>query len=48
VRAGGSVDLSAIAAALQDISYAGYVSVEMKPAGLDAVRAAASFATKLT
>lgn len=43
VRAGGTVDLSAIAAALRDISYAGHVSVEMKPAGIDAVRAAAEF-----
>jgi len=41
VRAGGSVDLPAIATALGDIGYAGWISVEMKPAGLDAVRAAA-------
>lgn len=43
VRAGGSVDLPAIAAALRDIGYAGWVSVEMKPAGLEAVSAAARF-----
>jgi D-psicose/D-tagatose/L-ribulose 3-epimerase len=44
VQSGGTVDLPVIAAALRDVSYAGYVSVEMKPAGLDAVRAAAKFA----
>ena len=44
VHAGGTVDLSAIAAALRDVSYGGYVSIEMKPAGLEAVRAAARFA----
>ena len=44
VHAGGTIDLSAIAAALRDVSYGGYVSIEMKPAGLEAVRAAARFA----
>jgi sugar phosphate isomerase/epimerase len=44
---GGTVDLPAIASALRDISYSGYVSIEMKPAGLDAVRAAAGFAAQL-
>ena len=42
VRAGGTVDLHAIGAALRDADYRGWVSVEMKPAGLDAVRAAAA------
>jgi D-psicose/D-tagatose/L-ribulose 3-epimerase len=41
VRRGGTLDLPAIASVLRDIGYAGWVSVEMKPAGLDAVRAAA-------
>src|SRR5207244_12433668 len=41
VRAGGTLDLPAIACALRDIGYSGWVSVEMKPAGLEAVRAAA-------
>jgi len=41
VRAGGTLDLPAIAAALRDIGYSGWVSVEMKLAGLEAVRAAA-------
>lgn len=45
VHASGTVDLSAIAAALRDISYSGYVSVEMKPAGLDAIGSAARFAS---
>jgi len=43
----GAADLPGIAAALRDISYSGYVSVEMKSAGLDAVRAAAKFAARL-
>ena len=43
VRAGGTVDLPAIAAALRDIAYTGFVSVEMRAAGLDAVRDAAKF-----
>ena len=47
VRAGGSVDLPAISAALDEIGYTGWVSVEMKPAGLEAVRAAAGFASGL-
>jgi sugar phosphate isomerase/epimerase len=47
VRAEGTVELPVIAAALRDISYAGYVSIEMKPAGLDAVRAAAKFAAQI-
>ncbi|HWE25861.1 MAG TPA: sugar phosphate isomerase/epimerase [Myxococcales bacterium] len=47
VGAGGSVDLPATAAALRDISYGGFVSVEMKPAGLDALRGAAKFAGQL-
>ena len=47
VRAGGSVNLPAISAALDEIGYTGWVSVEMKPAGLDAVRAAAEFASGL-
>jgi D-psicose/D-tagatose/L-ribulose 3-epimerase len=47
VRARGSLDLPAIAAALRDIGYRGWVSVEMKPAGLEAVRAAAAFASSL-
>jgi sugar phosphate isomerase/epimerase len=48
VRAGGTVDLSAVATALRDISYPGYVSVEMKPAGIDAVRAAAQFVGRVS
>jgi D-psicose/D-tagatose/L-ribulose 3-epimerase len=47
VHSGGTVDLSGIAFALREISYAGFVSVEMKPAGLDALRAAARFAGQL-
>jgi sugar phosphate isomerase/epimerase len=47
VQAGGSIDLSGIAAALRDIAYRGYVSVEMKPAGPEALRAAAKFAARL-
>jgi sugar phosphate isomerase/epimerase len=47
VHDGGSLDLPGIATALRDISYSGYVSVEMKPAGLDAVRTAAKFAAHL-
>ena len=43
VDARGTVDLPAIAAALSETSYAGFVSAEMKPAGLEAVRAAAGF-----
>jgi D-psicose/D-tagatose/L-ribulose 3-epimerase len=43
VRKGGSLDLPAISAALRDIGYSGWVSVEMKPAGVAAVRAAAGF-----
>ena len=48
VHADGTVDLAAIAAVLHDISYSGFVSVEMRPAGLDAVRTAASFAARIT
>ncbi len=47
VREGGSLDLQSIAAALRDIGYGGWVSVEMRPAGLEAVRAAAAFASSL-
>jgi sugar phosphate isomerase/epimerase len=47
VRDSGTVDLPRVATALRDISYTGYVSVEMRPAGLDAVRAAAKFAAQL-
>jgi len=42
VRPGGTLDLPAISAALRDIGYSGWASVEMKPAGLEAVRAAAA------
>lgn len=48
VRKGGTVDLPAISAALRDVGYPGWVSVEMKPAGLEAVRAAAGFAARLS
>ena len=48
VRAGGNLELPAIASALRDIGYSGWVSVEMKPAGLDAVRAAAQLAAGLS
>jgi sugar phosphate isomerase/epimerase len=48
VRAGGTLDLPPIASALRDIGYSGWVSVEMKPAGLEAVRAAAKLATGLS
>src|SRR6267143_2692345 len=48
VRKGGSLDLPAISAALRDIGYSGWVSGEMKPAGLDAVRAAAQFAAGIS
>ena len=48
VRAGGTLDLPAISAALRDIGYSGWISVEMKPAGLDAVRAAAQFAAGIS
>src|SRR5258706_46650 len=44
VRAGGTLDLPAISAALRDIGYSSWISVEMKTARLDAVRAAAQFA----
>ena len=44
VDARGTVDLPAIAVALSETSYAGFVSAEMKPAGLEVVRAAAGFA----
>ncbi len=47
VGAGGSLDLPAISAALRDIGYAGWVSVEMKPGGLEAVRTAAGVASSL-
>ena len=43
VRAGGTLDLPAIRAALEEVGYPGAVSVEMRAAGLDAVRAAADF-----
>ena len=33
--------------ALRDVGYAGWVSVEMKPAGLDAVRAAAELVARV-
>ena len=48
VRKGGSLDLPAIAAALREAGYSGWVSVEMKPAGLEAVRAAAELAARLS
>jgi sugar phosphate isomerase/epimerase len=48
VRPGGTLDLPSIGAALRDIGYSGWVSVEMKPAGLDAVRAAAQFVGSLS
>jgi len=48
VRAGGTLHLPTIAAALRDIAYRGFVSIEMKPAGLAAVRAAARFAARLS
>jgi D-psicose/D-tagatose/L-ribulose 3-epimerase len=41
VRAGGTSDVASIAAALREIHYSGYISIEMKPAGLAAVRSAA-------
>jgi len=47
VGAGGSLDLPAISAALRDIGYAGWVSVEIKPGGLEAVRTAAGVALSL-
>ncbi len=47
VRAGGTVDLVGIGAALRDIDYPGWVSVEMKPGGLEAVRTAAGVASSL-
>ena len=48
VRPGGTLDLPSIGAALRDIGYSGWVSVEMKPAGLDAVRVAAQFVRSLS
>jgi len=47
VRAGGTLDLPAISTALRDIGYSGWVSVEMKPAALDAVRTAAQLSAGL-
>jgi D-psicose/D-tagatose/L-ribulose 3-epimerase len=47
VRAGGTLDLPSISAALREIGYSGWVSVEMKPAGLDAISAAAKFASSV-
>ena len=47
VHRGGSIDLRAMSTALREIGYAGWISVEMKPAGIDAVRAAAAAARAL-
>ena len=48
VHEGGTLDLPAISAALREAGYSGWVSVEMKPAGLEAIRAAAAFAARLS
>jgi D-psicose/D-tagatose/L-ribulose 3-epimerase len=48
VQKGGTVDLHAVASALRDSGYSGWVSVEMKPAGLDAIRAAAELGGALS
>jgi len=48
VRKGGGLDLPAISAALRDVGYSGWISVEMKPAGLEALRAAAELAARLS
>ena len=47
VREGGSLGLPAISAALREAGYSSWISVEMKPAGLDALRTAAQFSAAL-